>query len=50
MHQINSVEEVEQKTEETFPLKGVFYCCYNLLQLQMKTYQLSLHSLILCAS
>lgn len=45
MHQINSVVEIEQKTEETFPLKGVFYYCYNLLELKMKTYQLSLHSL-----
>lgn len=39
MHQINSV------VEETFPLKGVFYYCYNLLELQMKTYHVSLHSL-----
>lgn len=45
MHQINSVVAVEQKTEETFPLKGVFYYCYNLLELQIKTYQLSLCSL-----
>lgn len=48
MHQINSVVVVEQKTEETFPLKGVFYYCYDLLELQMKTYQLSLPSLFVC--
>lgn len=48
MHQINSVVVVEQKTEETFPLIGVFYYCYDLLELQMKTYQLSLPSLFVC--
>lgn len=39
--QIKSVVEVEQKTEEAFPIKEVFYYCYNLLELQMKTYELS---------
>lgn len=34
MHQMNSVVVVEQKAEETLPHKVVFYCCYNLVEVQ----------------